>query len=235
MSRIRKVLGNNHDVICLNLAVVAIMGLIGAIGYDVILALASTGGSGEDLSVAPVGAWCAYIGILLNVLFFALLQGYSTFRLQMSMGQTRKGFFLEQCAVRGGLLLAEQLMCYGMYRFDLWKIAAFYPEHEVSHLTEGIRLLFQPAAVLLITLFGLAISLLLIALALRFGVKANFAMLVLYLLFVFLINRTEAVAEYWNAHFVGADFVKAAFAALAAASVVCLAAAWGLLRRQEVK
>lgn len=225
----RNLFYNNRNVIFLNLAIVAAFWLLGYIVYDIVAAF------DPAESAEPTGALAAYIGLFIAFLCCSMPQGYSMFHLQVSMGQTRKGFFLEQLLVRTGLLLAVQLMIYGLYQLELWRFRIFYPTKELGHLVYDLELLFAPSRVFLITLIGLAISLLLIALALRFGVKANFAMLVLYLLFVFLINRTEAIMEYLNVHFVGADFVKAAFAALAAVGVVCLAAAWGLLRRHEVK
>jgi len=171
---------------------------------------------------------------MLNVLFFALQHGYSMFQLQMSMGQTRKNFFMEQCVVLGGLLLIEQLMIYGMYHFEIWKIQAFYAAHEVSHITEVIQILFRPTSVLLITLLGLSTSLLLIALALRFGAKANLVMVGVYMIFMLSLRKMDAVSSYFEQHSLSTSLIFLLFLAVVLCAAVFLALAWQLMKRLQV-
>lgn len=221
---------NNQNVVYLNLFVVALFGVLGSLAYDLIAALDQT-----VSKFAPLGTMLAYIGICMAILFFAMQHGYSMFQLQLSMGRTRKGFFGEQLAVRAVLLLVMQLMAYGLYQLELWKFRTFYPEREAAHLVNDIAVLFTPRVVCLITLLGLAVSMLLIALALRFGVMANIILVGLYLIWVLLLNKAEQVAAYLGARITSENFLPLVTGGLVLTGAAILAGAWAMMRRQEVR
>lgn len=191
MKSLKRVMYTNRGLIFLNLLVLVIMGLVGFFLHDIIVALDKTD---EEMTVFPMGTLCMFLAIIFFTCFFSHQSGIQIFNMNVSMGQTRKSFFVEQIALRFVLVITDMLLVFGMYHLELLKFKMFYyPRYTLdSDLEEMFTFKFIFMTILAVVSFCMMV----LALSLKFGMKANVITMIIYFAFIILMTRVESIASY---------------------------------------
>lgn len=191
MKSLKRVMYTNRGLIFLNLLVLVIMGLVGFFLHDIIVALDKTD---EEMTVFLMGTLCMFLAIIFFTCFFSHQSGIQIFNMNVSMGQTRKSFFVEQIALRFVLVITDMLLVFGMYHLELLKFKMFYyPRYTLdSDLEEMFTFKFIFMTILAVVSFCMMV----LALSLKFGMKANVITMIIYFAFIILMTRVESIASY---------------------------------------
>lgn len=229
MRTLKKYISINKNYIVSNLTVVIGFGAAGFLFHDIILAI--TAANNMEMTVFYLGTLCMYLGIMMNVSIFSLNSGYNSFTMSVSMGERRKTFFISQIILNSVLLAVEQLLIFGMYRLETWKLNRFYyPKYS---LELDIGAVFDIRVILFIILACLSVGMFLTALTLKIGGKACIISYFIYMVAVLIISRMEGVL-----HNIQVGFIDSYFKAVCVFGVLffCagLIASALLIRKQQV-
>lgn len=230
MKSLKRVMYTNRGLIFLNLLVLVIMGLVGFFLHDVIVALDKTD---EEMTVFPMGTLCMFLAIIFFTCFFSHQSGIQIFNMNVSMGQTRKSFFVEQIALRIVLVIADMLLVFGMYHLELLKFKMFYyPRYTLdSDLEEMFTFKFIFMTILAVVSFCMMV----LALSLKFGMKANVITMIIYFAFIILMTRVESIASYVEkTHFDIGVYANALYYVFTVLFAIGIVVSGLLIRKQQV-
>lgn len=230
MKSFKRVMYTNRGLIFLNLLILAIMGGVGFFLHDIIVALDKTD---EEMTVFPLGTLCMFLAIIFFTCFFSHQSGMYIFNMNISMGQTRKCFFVEQLILRIVLVLADMLILFGMYQLELLKFEKFY--YSRYTLETELSEMFTFKFIFMMVLAAVSFCMMVLALSLKFGMKANVVTMIVYFAFIILMTRVETIASYVEMkHFdfgLYADTLYYVFTVLFAIGIVVSGL---LIRKQQV-
>lgn len=230
MKSLKRVMYTNRGLIFLNLLVLVIMGLVVFFLHDIIVALDKTD---EEMTVFPMGTLCMFLAIIFFTCFFSHQSGIQTFNMNVSMGQTRKSFFVEQIALRIVLVIADMLLVFGMYHLELLKFKMFYyPRYTLdSDLEEMFTFKFIFMTILAVVSFCMMV----LALSLKFGMKANVITMIIYFAFIILMTRVESIASYVEkTHFDIGVYANALYYVFTVLFAIGIVVSGLLIRKQQV-
>jgi hypothetical protein len=106
----------------------AITGAFGFFLHDIAIAIDGD----EDQTVFPLGTMMMYFMIMMYTILITYQFGTVRFNMNVSVGQTRKSFIREQGLLRIVLVLADQLLAFGMTQLELWKFRTFYASYPIE-------------------------------------------------------------------------------------------------------
>ncbi len=230
MKSLKRVMYTNRGLIFLNLLVLVIMGLVVFFLHDIIVALDKTD---EEMTVFPMGTLCMFLAIIFFTCFFSHQSGIQIFNMNVSMGQTRKSFFVEQIALRIVLVIADMLLVFGMYHLELLKFKMFYyPRYTLdSDLEEMFTFKFIFMTILAVVSFCMMV----LALSLKFGMKANVITMIIYFAFIILMTRVESIASYVEkTHFDIGVYANALYYVFTVLFAIGIVVSGLLIRKQQV-
>lgn len=230
MKSLKRVMYTNRGLIFLNLLVLVIMGLVVFFLHDIIVALDKTD---EEMTVFPMGTLCMFLAIIFFTCFFSHQSGIQIFNMNVSMGQTRKSFFVEQIALRIVLVIADMLLVFGMYHLELLKFKMFYyPRYTLdSDLEEMFTFKFIFMTILAVVSFCMMV----LALSLKFGMKANVITMIIYFAFIILMTRVESIASYVEkTHFDIGVYANALYYVFTVLFAIGIVVSGLLIKKQQV-
>ena len=230
MKTLKRIIYTNRGLIYLNLIMMGIMGTVGFFLHDIIMAFDK---SDEEMTVFPMGTLCMFLSIIFFTCFFSHQNGLSVFNMTVSMGQTRKSYFIEQTILRVIIILADQLIMYGMYHLELLKFEKFYYPRYTLELDMSPMFTFKP--VLMITLAIVCFCMIVLALSLKFGMKANALVAVVYFGMIMLMTRIDVIAPYFKGiQWDLGIYMRILYYVFTVAFIIGIVVSGFIIRRQQV-
>jgi hypothetical protein len=229
MKSLKRIFYTNRKMIILNFIMVVAAGFFGFFLHDILIAIDSD----EDQTVFPLGTMMIYFMIVAYTIFVTYQYGTVRFNMNVSAGQTRKSFIREQGLLRIALVLADQLLAFGMTQLELWKFRTFYASYPIEG-AKILEVLYSAKAVFIVTLGTLSLSMLIMAVALKIGANANIVVLVLYFMALALFAKIADIMDTVGAQFLSANIYQNIYNVLALLFAVGVFVAMMMIRREKV-
>lgn len=230
MKSLKRIMYTNRGLIFLNLLVMAIMGVVGFFLHDIILALDKTD---EEMTVFPLGTMCMFLAVIFFTCFFSHQSGIYIFNLNVSMGQTRKSFFAEQIILRAVLMVADMLLLFGMYHIELLKFEKFYYPRYTLEIDLSDMFTFK--FIFMTVLAAMSFCMVVLALSLKFGTKANVVTMIIYFAFIILMTRVESIVSYFKmTHFDFGLYANVLYYVFTVLFAIGIVVSGLLIRKQQV-
>ena len=191
----------------------------------------------EEISTFPLGTLMAIIVSLMLMVFVSFQVFSSHFNLEISMGCTRKEFFLHELVnqvvrIGFGLLLLNIL-----YRLETWKLKAWYGQYVCEM---DMSWFFDWKIQLPLFVFLLGLILMVGGFFLKFSQYALYAGMVFYFALCLLFTQIKMIADPFvamlaNVNLTLQQLVMIGIAVLCLVGCVAVWLSWVMMRKQPVK
>lgn len=187
-----------------------------------------------DTTVFPLGS---FLTILIMVLISVLAAGsrmLSRFNMEISMGATRKEFFVG-CVAQMVLLNAiNGILLLVLSKMEAYKLQRFYPDYEVELEIEAV---VQPMIVFCLAIVLVSLSIFFMAFILRLGKNGFWAIWGLYMVGCLGMAKFGDRIEFSGN--VALDYMKGNgvvfVLGILVFAVLCIAGSWLMIRKQAVQ
>lgn len=174
---IKRTFWMNRGLYISNAVTIAVAYIFGMLFHDIVLAI-SAAVNDDEMTTCTVGTIMALIGMVVWLMFFSSMQSVTVFNRSVSMGMTRREYFAESLLHRLVLIMLDIPVVLLLHMCELLKIKLMYPQLEL----EGISAMPGDAYVYNLAIVGfVGVGMLLMALCLKMGMRANLMLAVIYM------------------------------------------------------
>lgn len=166
----------------LNFSVLIGAFLFGSIMHEIIVAT-----TGAD-DVFPFGCFMMLFG-LVGLGFFANWQEeIIQFQLSVSMGCTRKKFFVSYAVQYFLLMLIDWIVAFLLQELEMFRLRMMYPDYPVAM---NLGIVFHPATFLLVPIFLTCFGLFIGGIGIRFGGNSKWFVIILWIALCLGLTKVE--------------------------------------------